>query len=95
MDVDEEHWSNSAPRKKLFSQVEELGWERLSQVMSNNSLDREIVGSDFIIFRFAENVSPSVFSVLKSLFVPTYFNTCQRNLYGKCLGFLEKQNFRN
>lgn len=69
MDVDEEHWSNSALRKKLFSQVEELGWERLSQIMNNNSLDREMVGSDFIIFRFAENVSPSVFSVPKSLFL--------------------------
>ena len=89
------HCSNSALRKKLFSQVEELGWEGLSQVMSNNSPDREMVGSDFTIFRFDENISLRLFSVPKSLFVPTYFNTCQRNLYGKHLGFLEKQNFRN
>lgn len=84
----------STPRKKLFSQVEELGLRRWGQLMGKNSPGRKMAGSDFIIFRFDENASLSLFSVY-SLFMPTYFNVCQRTLHGKHLGLLGKLRFKN
>lgn len=39
-------------------------------VMSKNSPDRQMAGSDFMIFRFDESASSSLSSVHKSLFVP-------------------------
>lgn len=46
--------------------------------MSKNSPGRKMARSDFIIFRFDENASLSLFSV-HGLFMPTYFNICQKD----------------